>query len=175
MADGVSAQTLNWEGQTGIFVTPFAYVAPSPDKGLGMPIVGYHYLNAGDVLGGFHQLSLSASAFHHLEFGYTRDFHQPGSTLGLSNLWSDGFNVFHGKLNFLSENVGGLRWMPALSAGFAVRSQVQNVGGVIQGQRHYQRRFLPGGDQDRNQCAQASNGVLVWLQGDQCIVVGPGG
>ena len=102
-----SAQTLNWEGQTGIFVTPFAYVAPSPDKGLGMPIVGYHYLNAGSVLGGFHQLSLSASAFHRLEFGYTRDFHQAGSTVGLSNLWSDGFNVFHGKVNFLSENVGG--------------------------------------------------------------------
>ena len=25
--------TLNWEGQTGIFVTPFAYVAPSPTRG----------------------------------------------------------------------------------------------------------------------------------------------
>jgi len=129
-----SAQTLNWEGQTGIFVTPFAYVAPSPDKGVSMPIVGYHYLNAGSVLGGFHQLSLSASAIHRLEFGYTRDFHQSGSTVGLSNLWSDGFNVFHGKVNFLSENVGGDRWMPALSAGFVVRSRVRNVGGVLQGQ-----------------------------------------
>ena len=48
-----------------------------------MPIVGYHDLNAGSVLGGFHQLSLSASAIHRLEFGYTRDFHQSGSTVGL--------------------------------------------------------------------------------------------
>jgi hypothetical protein len=128
-----SAQTLNWEGQTGIFITPLAYVAPSSDKGFGMPVVAYHYLNGGNVLGGFHQLSVTDAAFHRLEFGYTRSFHQSGSTSGLSPLWGDGFNVFHEKLNFLNENSAGISWMPAVSVGFVVRSQVQNVGGVIQG------------------------------------------
>jgi hypothetical protein len=122
---------LNWEGQTGVFVTPFAYIAPSPDQGFGAPVLSYHYLNGGDVLGGFHQLSITDAAFRRLEFGYTRDFHQDGSTAGLSNLWSDGFNVFHAKFNLLPENVSGHNWMPALSVGFVVRSQVHNVGGVI--------------------------------------------
>lgn len=129
-----AGQALNWEGQTGIFITPLAYVAPSPDNGPGAPIVAYHYLNAGNVLGGFHQFSITDSAFHHIEFGYTRDFHQDGSTSGLSNLWGDGFNTFHAKVNFLSENIAGLHWMPALSTGFVVRSQVRNVGGALQGE-----------------------------------------
>jgi hypothetical protein len=127
------AQTLNWEGQTGIFVTPFAYIAPSNDKGFGMPVVSYHYLDGGKVLGGFHQLSLTDTAFQRIEFGYTRDFHQSGSTSGLSDLWGDGLNAFHAKLNVIPESIGNMHWMPAISAGFIVRTQVRNVGGTIQG------------------------------------------
>jgi Protein of unknown function (DUF3034) len=128
-----AAQTRNWEGQTGIFVTPLAYTAPSSDKSFGHPIVAYHYLDAGPVLGGFHQASMTVGAFGHLEFGYTRSLHREGGTAGLSNLWSSGFNTFHGKLNFLRENVARQSWLPALSMGFVVRSQVRNVGGVIRG------------------------------------------
>jgi Protein of unknown function (DUF3034) len=127
-----TAQSLNWEGQTGIFVTPLAYAAPSSDKNFGKPVLAYHYLDAGSVLGGFHQASVTIGAFGHLEFGYTRSVHQDGTTAGLSNLWTDGFNTFHGKLNFLRENVDR-GWLPALSIGFVVRSQVRNVGGVIAG------------------------------------------
>jgi hypothetical protein len=126
-----SAQSLNWEGQTGVFVTPLAYVPPSTEKGLGRPVVAYHYLNAGQVLGGFHQVSISVGALERLEFGYTRNLHQDGSTAGLSSLWGSGFNIFHGKFNFLQEN---LRWRPAFSVGFVARSGVRNVGGVIQNQ-----------------------------------------
>jgi hypothetical protein len=128
----VSAQSLNWEGQTGVFVTPLAYTAPSSDKTFGKPIVAYHYLDAGPVLGGFHQASVTLGAFGHLEFGYTRTLHQEGGTAGLSSLWTNGFNTFHGKLNFLRENVDR-GWRPALSVGFVVRTQVRNVGGVIAG------------------------------------------
>lgn len=124
------AQTLNWEGQTGVFVTPFAYVAPTPDKGFGIPVVSYHYLNAGNVLGSFHQVSISSAAFHRLEFGYTRNIHQEGGS-SLSSLWSDGFNTFHGKLNVLPESPRRKLWLPAISVGFVVRSQVRNVGGVL--------------------------------------------
>src|SRR5437899_6880749 len=127
-ANGASAQSLNWEGQDGIFVTPLAYAVPSADKGFGRPIVAYHYLDAGEVLGGFHQVSVTMGAFNRIEFGYTRNLHQEGGTAGLSKLWSSGFNVFHGKLNLLSER---RTWRPALSIGFVARTQVQNVGGVI--------------------------------------------
>jgi hypothetical protein len=128
-ASRVAAQSLNWEGQTGIFVTPLAYTAPSGENGLGIPVVAYHYVDAGGVLGGFHQLSVTEGALGRLEFGYTRDFHQDGSTPDLSTLWSSGFNIFHGKFNFRRE---GKNWIPSFSAGFVVRTQVHNVGGVIE-------------------------------------------
>ena len=35
------AQNLNWEGQTGAFVTPFAYTSPSPAGGFGLPAVEF--------------------------------------------------------------------------------------------------------------------------------------
>jgi hypothetical protein len=133
-----AAQSLNWEGQTGVFVTPLAYSVPSSERGLGMPVVAYHFLDGGQVLGGFHQVSITLGAFNRLEFGYTRNLHQAGSTAGLSNLWDSGFNVFHAKLNFLQER---RTWRPALSVGFVARSQVRNVGGVIQNKNYSNADF----------------------------------
>jgi len=133
-----SAQSLNWEGQMGVFVTPLAYTVPSPEKSLGRPVVAYHYLNGGRVLGEFHQASVSVGLFDRVEFGYTRTLHETGTTAGLSPLWSSGFNTFHGKVNFLREN---RTWRPALSVGFVARSQVRNVGGVIQGQDTHNEDF----------------------------------
>jgi hypothetical protein len=128
-ASAVSAQSLNWEGQDGIFVTPLAYTVPGTHGGFGAPAVAYHYVNAGAVLGGFHQVSISEGIFDRVEIGYTRNFHQDGSTPVFSSLWSNGFNVFHGKVNALRETRG---WRPAISAGFVARTQVRNVGGVLQ-------------------------------------------
>ena len=48
-----AAQSLNWVGQTGVFITPLAYTAASPYGNFGKPVVAYHYLDAGGVLGGF--------------------------------------------------------------------------------------------------------------------------
>jgi hypothetical protein len=128
-ASTLSGQSLNWEGQTGVFVTPLAYTVPSHEKGWGTPVVAYHYVDAGQVLGGFHQVSVTEGAFDRIELGYTRNFHQDGSTPGLSNLWSNGFNIFHGKVVVRRE---GRNWVPAFSVGFVARTQVHNVGGVIQ-------------------------------------------
>lgn len=137
------AQTLNWEGQTGVFVTPLAYTVPSSDKGLGMPVVSYHYLDGGQVLGGFHQVSVTEGAFNYLEFGYTRGLHAEGSTAGVSNLWSGGFNSFHAKLNLVQEGSQkrSRSWMPAFSLGFVARTNVRNVGGVIQGKDTHNADF----------------------------------
>jgi hypothetical protein len=131
----VLGQSLNWEGQTGVFVTPLAYTAASSKDGLGKPIVAFHFLNGGKVLGNFYQASLTVGALGRTEFGYTRDLHSQGSTAGLSNLWGTGFNSFHGKVNFLSENFDKQKWVPAISAGFVARTQVDNVGGWILGRR----------------------------------------
>jgi hypothetical protein len=136
-----AAQTLNWDGETGIFVTPLAYTAPSNSNGLGAPVVAYHYLDAGDVLGGFHQASITVGGFNAIEFGYTRSFHQEGSTAGLSNLWSEGFNTFHGKVNLVPEKAFRRKWQPAISVGFVVRTEVRNVGGVLQGKDTYNADF----------------------------------
>ena len=124
-----SGQSLNWEGQDGIFVTPLAYAVASKDTSIGRPIVAYHYLNAGSVIGDFHQISVTAGAFNRLEFGYTRNLHRDGTTPDLSRLWGDGFNVFHAKINLFHERRSW--WQPALSAGLVARSQVKNIGGVI--------------------------------------------
>jgi hypothetical protein len=125
-----SAQSLNWEGQDGVFITPLAYSVPTGDAPLSIPVVSYHFLDAGPVLGNFHQVSISMGAFNRLEFGYTGSLHQAGGTAGLSRLWSRGFNVFHGKANLVRER---RILIPALSVGVVARTGVRNVGGVLQG------------------------------------------
>ncbi|MGA2436218.1 MAG: DUF3034 family protein [Bryobacteraceae bacterium] len=126
-----SAQSLNWDGQTGVFITPLAYTAASPANTIGKPIFAFHFLNAGSVLGNFYTASATVGAFSRLEFGYTRDFHQQGSTAGLSPLWGGGFNVVHAKVNVIKENAGGTKWVPAISGGFVARSQDSNVSGWL--------------------------------------------
>ena len=128
----VQAQNIGWEGETGVFVTPLAYTAASPSDGLGHPLVAYHFLNGGEVLGDFYNVSATVGAFKRFEFGYTRAFHSSGGDPDFSALWTNGFNIVHGKVNVVPENAGKTKWVPAVSVGFIARTQVQNVGGVIQ-------------------------------------------
>ena len=130
-AIAASAQSLNWEGQTGVFVTPLAYTASSPANNFGKPTVAYHFLNAGDVLGNFHTVSVTEGLLKRIEFGYTRTFHQEGGTAGLSQLWDGGFNIVHAKANLLPEDLGKNHWVPAISAGFVARTSVHHVSGVL--------------------------------------------
>jgi hypothetical protein len=126
------AQNIGWEGETGVFVTPLAYTANSPAKGLGRPFVAFHYLNGGGVLGDFFEVSGTVGAFGRTEFGYTRPMHTLGGDPNFSALWNNGFNIVHGKVNLVPENAGKNKGIPAISVGFMARSQVRNVGGVIQ-------------------------------------------
>ena len=128
----LKAQNLGWEGETGVFVTPLAYTAASPANGFGLPSVGYHYLNGGSVLGDFHEVSVTEGALSRVEFGYTRALHTAGDNPTFSSLWNNGFNITHGKVNLIRENAAKQSWLPAISAGFIVRTQVRNVGGAIQ-------------------------------------------
>jgi hypothetical protein len=132
-AGALQAQNLGLEGPTGVFVTPLAYTAPSPSDNLGVPSVGYHFLNAGSVIGTFSKISVTEGVFGRFEFGYTRDVHTTADNPSLSPLWHNGFNIAHGKINLIKENAGKHNWLPAVSVGFLVRSQVHNVGGTING------------------------------------------
>ncbi len=125
------AQNLNWEGQTGAFVTPFAYASPSPAKGFGLLAVSFHYLDGGSVLGGFYEVSGTVGFLKRFEAGYTRAQNSDGSVSGVSPLFNGGFNIFHGKANLVGENAGKHNYIPAISLGFVARTNVQRVGGAL--------------------------------------------
>jgi hypothetical protein len=127
-------QGLNWEGQTGAFVTPFAYTSASPAGGLGHPQAAFHYLNGGTVVGNDFQLSVTEGLLQRVEVGYTRALQASGDNATLSPLFDGGFNIFHAKVNFLRENAGKQKWVPALAVGFVARTQVRRVGGVLSSQ-----------------------------------------
>ena len=40
------AQNLGLQGETGVFITPLAYTVSSPANGLGLPVLGFHFLDA---------------------------------------------------------------------------------------------------------------------------------
>jgi len=125
------AQNIGWEGETGVFVTPLAYTVDSPAKGLGHPYVGFHFLDAGKIIGDFYETSLTMGAFGRTEFGYTRNFLGQASDPSLSYLWSSGFNIAFGKVNIIPENWGQRNWIPAFSVGGMGRWEDKNVGGAV--------------------------------------------
>jgi hypothetical protein len=125
------AQALAWEGETGVFVTPLAYTASSETQKF-HPVVAYHFLDAGPVIGDFHEASVELGVGKRLEFGYTHEFHVFGGNAALSPLWQNGFDIFNGKVNLLPENYGKTKWVPAISAGFIARPNVRNVGNFVE-------------------------------------------
>jgi hypothetical protein len=125
------AQGLNWQGQTGAFITPFAYASASPARNLGKPQVSFHYLDGGEVIGGMYQASVTVGLCNRAEFGYTRTLDSAGSTPAFSPLFANGFNSLHGKVLLLRENQGKKPYMPAISGGFVARTQVRRAGGVL--------------------------------------------
>ena len=133
LASTAFAQNLNWDGQTGAFVTPFAYTSGSSAHGFGHPSISFHYLNGGEVIGNNYQISATVGFLKRFEVGYTRSLNSAGSTPDLSPLFEGGFNTFHAKGALLPENFGKKNYLPAISAGFVVRTQVRHVGGVISG------------------------------------------
>lgn len=126
-------QALNWEGQTGAFVTPFAYTSPSPKNSIGHPNVAFHYLNGGSVVGNDFQASITLGLFKYAELGYTRALVSQGSASSLSPLFESGFNVFHGKINIFPENSFKKKYLPAIAVGFVARTNIKRVGGMLTG------------------------------------------
>jgi len=128
------AQSLGYEGPTGVFVTPLASTAASPAHGAGHPVIAYHLLAGGPVIGTWNTVSITEGFAKRIEVGYTREDHAAGNTAGLSPLWTDGFNIFHGKVNLVPENAGKTKWVPAISVGGIARTNDSNVGDGSNGQ-----------------------------------------
>lgn len=124
------AQGLNWEGQTGALLTPFAYTSKSEKDKVGKPQVSFHYLNGGEVLGNHVQASITVGMGNRFEVGYTRNMAFKGST-ALAPAFSKDFNIFHAKLKVVEENAGKKNWVPAISGGFVVRTNVKRAGGFL--------------------------------------------
>ena len=111
------AQGLNWEGQTGALLTPFAYTAGAPAGKLGKPEVAFHFLDAGNVLGNEYQFSVTEGIGKRFEVGFTQSFNEAGDTAGLSPLFVGGFSAIHGKYALVSENSFKCKWVPAIAVG----------------------------------------------------------
>ena len=117
---------LNWDGETGAFATPFAYVLTSESGELSRPEIAFHYLNGGSVLGNDYQVSFTEGLFRYTEFGFTTSLSSAGSS-PFTGLFQGGYSTFHGKVNPVRENLGGTKWVPAVSVGFAARFGVERV------------------------------------------------
>jgi hypothetical protein len=116
------AQSLGYEGPTGVFVTPLASTASSPANGFGKPVVGYHFIAGGDTLGDYQTVSVTEGFAKRYEFGYTSEFHAGSNQLPQeTSYYYQGFQIVHGKANLVEENAGKTKWVPAISVGAIYR------------------------------------------------------
>ena len=121
---------LNWEGQTGGLITPFAYTSSS-SMGVAHPLLALHYLNGGEVLGNDFQVSITTGFLKIAEGGFTRTFNVQGAD-EMAPLFANGFNSSHIKFRLLPENAWHTSFTPAVAAGAMVRTQVRRVTEVTE-------------------------------------------
>jgi hypothetical protein len=130
------AQSLGYEGPTGVFVTPLASVSASPAKGLGQPSVAYHFLAAGPIVGDFSTVSVTEGFGGRYEFGYTHETHnedggsQAALAPALTPLWDSGIDIVHAKANLIPDGFKKQKWIPAISVGGIFRTG-DNIGANI--------------------------------------------
>ena len=127
----VSQAQLNWEGQTGALLAPYAYTSESSAHGFGHPEVAFHYMNAGPVLGNELQASITVGFLKIGEIGFTRAFNVEGSA-PLSPVFANGFNISQIKFRLVPENLHKSKFVPAIAAGVVVRTQVRRVTEVLE-------------------------------------------
>jgi hypothetical protein len=132
-AHTAQAQSLNYEGSTGIYVTPLAYTAASPAKGLGKPSIAYHFLALGSTVGDYSTFSVTEGFAKRYEVGYTSAMHSGKSFVGSdgdildSDATSHDFSIIHGKATIISENSFKMKWVPAISVGGVFRFNDHNL------------------------------------------------
>jgi hypothetical protein len=130
--DGLNAQNLTLEGQTGGFLTPTAYVVYSAkDQFFSHPAVSYHFVNTHAVIGDIHTFSITEGFANRAEVGYTRSVHFKGDSAAFSSLWDySGMNVVHGKVVAIKDGQFG-PWTPGIAVGGVVRTGDKFVSGAL--------------------------------------------
>lgn len=127
---GFAIAQLNWEGQTGGLITPFAYTSSSTMH-IGHPQLAVHYMNGGGVLGKDIQVSVTTGFLKIAEGGFTRTFNVQGSD-EMARLFANGFNAAHLKFRVVPENAWHTSFVPAIAAGTIVRTQVRRLTEVTE-------------------------------------------
>jgi hypothetical protein len=129
-----NAQSLNMDGQSGIFLQPLAEVVPSPQHQFGGPTVSFHAVNAGPVAADYINTGVEEGFGNWLEFGYTRNFHTNGADPTISPLFNfRGMNIFNFKAKLLPSNYHDHKYLPTISLGGVLRT---NDPFVVQAVKH---------------------------------------
>ncbi len=131
-ANGLNAQNLTLEGQTGGFITPTAYVVLSEkDHVFSHPAVGYHFVNVNKVIGDIHTFNIAEGFANRAEVGYTRSVHWTGDSTAFSSLWHfAGMNIFNAKVVAIKDGQFG-PWTPGFAVGGVVRTGDHFVSGAL--------------------------------------------
>jgi membrane-associated protease RseP (regulator of RpoE activity) len=117
------AQSLNWDGQTGALVTPYATVATSSASRFGRPLAAFAFMDAGDIVGQRFQISFTVGIAKRFELGYTKSA-VSGDTEGLAMYFDRGFQNIHGKVQLSEDREGGA---PAIAVGARFAWQVSSL------------------------------------------------
>ena len=117
------AQALNMDGQSGIFLQPWAEVVPSPDHKFGGTTASFHMVDAGPVAGDYLNAGLEEGFGNWLEFGFTRNNHTDGGDPTISPLFNfSGMNIFNIKAKLLAANYHNHKYLPAIAVGGVLRT-----------------------------------------------------
>ena len=118
-----NAQSLNMDGQSGIFFQPWAEVVPSPNGQFGGPTVGFHIVDAGPVAGDYMNVGVEEGFGNWVEFGFTRSNHTDGGDPAISPFFNfSGMNIFNVKAKLLPSNYHNRKYLPTISVGGVVRT-----------------------------------------------------
>ena len=118
-----NAQSLDMDGQSGIFFQPWAEVVPSPNGTFGGPTVGFHIVDAGPVAGNYMNVGVEEGFGNRLEFGFTRSNHTDGGDPTLSPYFNfSGMNIFNVKVKLLPANYHSRKYLPTMSVGGVLRA-----------------------------------------------------
>jgi hypothetical protein len=116
-------QALTMDGQSGIFLQPWADVVPAAPRKFNAPTVSFHAVDAGPVAGDYINVGVEEGYGNWLEFGYTRSNHTDGGDPTISPLFNfEGMNIFNVKAKIVPAGTHKLKYVPAVSIGGVLRT-----------------------------------------------------
>jgi hypothetical protein len=116
-------QALTMDGQSGIFLQPWADVVPAVPHKFNAPTVSFHAVDAGPVAGDYINVGVEEGYGNWLEFGYTRSNHTDGGDPTISPLFNfEGMNIFNVKAKIVPAGAHKFKYVPAVSIGGVLRT-----------------------------------------------------